>query len=72
MKRQFQRWVSLLDENDAPALRQLNLDLHEVRTRVQEGAVHRCLETGRPVELAKLSKDRSIRQMQIVDVVLDT
>ncbi|WP_440097939.1 hypothetical protein [Streptosporangium sp. H16] len=69
--RQFQRRVSLLEENDAPALRRLNLDLHEIRTRVQEGLVHGYLATGRPEELTKLSKNRSIRQMQIVDVVYD-
>lgn len=68
--RQFQRWVSLLEENDAPALKQLKLDLQEVRTRAQEGLVHGYFATGRPEELAKLSKDRGIRQMQIVDVAL--
>ncbi|MGJ6963167.1 hypothetical protein ACSDR0_14770 [Streptosporangium sp. G11] len=70
--RQFQRWVSLLEENDAPSLRQLNLDLQEVRTRAQEGLVHGYLVTGRSEELTKLSKDHNIRQMQIVDVVFDS
>ncbi|MGC5012852.1 hypothetical protein ACLQ2R_18990 [Streptosporangium sp. DT93] len=68
---QFRRWASLLDEKDEPVLKQLNLDLQEIRDRAQQGLVHGYLATGHPDELIKLSKDPSVRQMQIVDVIFE-
>ncbi|WP_188195989.1 hypothetical protein [Nonomuraea sp. SYSU D8015] len=66
---EFRRWVSLLREEDEPALEEVGLDLAELRLAAGEGLVHGFTVINTPDVVRHLAKDPQVRSVQVVEIV---
>ncbi|GAA3143590.1 hypothetical protein GCM10010466_38190 [Planomonospora alba] len=66
---QFRRWVSLLESKDEPTLRQLDLDLSELRDRADEGLIYGFTIINTPEVVKHMIKNPKVHSVSVIGVI---